>query len=138
MTTFCRPGRPRTRAHDLELVLGGLLRVDVLDAGVARHLVGDLGPVAGDERDVGDPGVVELPRKRVGAGAEPVAHHDHGRERAVDADEDLGAAGVVAGVVGARVVVRAGVAVRLEPAARADGDAVPVDDRRGCRCPGPP
>ena len=47
-----------------------------------------IGPAA-HERDVGDPGVVELLRKRFGSGAEPVAHHDHGREGPVDADTTL-------------------------------------------------
>ena len=100
----------------------------MLDAGAACHLVGDLGPVAAHERDVLDAGIVELSRQRVGPGTEPVAHHDHRHEGTVDTHEDLRAARAVAGVLGPRVVVCAGVAVRLEPAARADGDPVPFDD----------
>ena len=46
-----------------------------------------------------DADAVKLACERVGAGAEVVAHHDHGSELAVDADEDLGAPCAVAGVM---------------------------------------
>ena len=109
MTTFAQPGRSRSARTTSSFSSGVCSAYTSSIAGAARHLGGDLGPVAGHERDVPDAGLAEIgapASSAPGRRRSPITMH--GREVAVDADEDLGAAGLVVAVVRARLAPRAG------------------------------
>ena len=112
------------RAHDLELLLRRLLRVDVVDADLAADRVGDGGAVAGDERDVADAGRL---RSRASGSARPARSRSpittDADEPAVDLDEHL------------RVAARRRRAARSSQERAADRDAEAVDASGRCPCP---
>ncbi len=76
-------------ADDLELVLGGLLGVDAVDAELATDPLGDRAAVARDHRDMPDPLGAKPVDDPVGVGAQLVGHHDHAGHAAIDRDHDV-------------------------------------------------
>jgi hypothetical protein len=119
MTTVRRFGWAWS-ARTTELLLRRLLRVDALDAELARHPLGDLRLVAGNKRGVLDPSLAQARNEQGGVLAQTVVEQDDRGRGAVDRDVHLGGAPIY-GLPDRE-------AMRLEPAGAADEHRVSFDD----------